>query len=84
MTPWKGTDAWISLRDRTWGLNPTKSLGYIGVFADGIVHRGLLWDGVPGFLGGDQGEPLSPTIINVVVDSVVRHWVLVIADQVGG
>ena len=22
-----------------------------------------------------QGDPLSPTIFNVVVDAVVRHWV---------
>ena len=31
-----------------------------------------------GFKGGrgvTQGDPLSPTIFNVVVDSVVRHWV---------
>ena len=28
-----------------------------------------------------QGDPLSPTILNVVVDAVVRHWVTgVIAD----
>ena len=27
-------------------------------------------------LGGvTQGDPLSPTIFNVVVDAVVRHWI---------
>ena len=30
---------------------------------------------VKGFRGVTQGEPLSPTIFNVVVDVVVRHWV---------
>ena len=25
--------------------------------------------------GVTQGDPLSPTIFNVVVDTVVRHWV---------
>ena len=31
--------------------------------------------------GVTQGDPLSPTIFNVVVDAVVRHWVTgVIAD----
>ena len=25
--------------------------------------------------GVTQGDPLSPTIFNVVVDAVVRHWV---------
>ena len=27
-----------------------------------------------------QGDPLSPTIFNVVVDEVVRHWVTVIVE----
>ena len=32
--------------------------------------------------GVTQGNPLSPTIFNVVVDAVVRHWVTgVIADE---
>ena len=33
-----------------------------------------------GFKGGSgvtQGDPLSPTIFNVVVDVVVRHWVTI-------
>ena len=33
-----------------------------------------------GFKGGrvvTQGDPLSPTIFNVVVDAVVRHWVTI-------
>ena len=25
-----------------------------------------------------QGDPLSPTIFNVVVDAVIRHWVKVV------
>ena len=28
-----------------------------------------------------QGDPLSPTIFNVVVDVVVRHWVKVVLDE---
>ena len=27
-----------------------------------------------GIRGVTQGDPLSPTIFNVVVDAVVRHW----------
>ena len=32
---------------------------------------------VQGARGVTQGDPLSPTIFNVVVDTVVRHWVKV-------
>ena len=28
-----------------------------------------------GFRGVTQEDPLPPTILNVVVDAVVRHWV---------
>ena len=33
-----------------------------------------------GARGGTQGDPLSPTIFNVVVDAVVINWVKVILD----
>ena len=45
----------------------TKSDGYYG--ASFKVDRGVL-----------QGDPLSPTIFNVVVDAVVRHWVTVMVE----
>ena len=28
-----------------------------------------------------QGDPLSPTIFNVVVDAVVRHWVKMVLAE---
>ena len=31
--------------------------------------------------GVTQGNPLSPTIFNVVVDAVIRHWVNGIVDE---
>ena len=31
--------------------------------------------------GITQGNPLSPTIFNVVVDAVVRHWVNGLVDE---
>ena len=31
-----------------------------------------------GAWGVTQGDPLSPTIFNVVVDAVVRHWVMLV------
>ena len=42
-----------------------------------MVERagGYYGDAFKGAQGVTQGEPLSPTIFNVVVDTVVRHWV---------
>ena len=39
---------------------------------------------LPGARGVTQGDPLSPTIFNVVVDVVVRHWVKVVIVGLGG
>ena len=42
-----------------------------------IVARagGYYGEAFKGAQGVTQGDPLSPTILNVVVDAVVRHWV---------
>ena len=43
--------------------------------------------GFKGARGVTQGDPLSPTIFNVVVDSVVHHWVTLVvkdAEKRGG
>ena len=32
-----------------------------------------------GYHGVTQVDPLSPTLFNVVMDSVIRHWVTVVA-----
>ena len=34
-----------------------------------------------GCRGVTQGDPLSPTTFNVVVDAVVRHWVAVMVES---
>ena len=44
---------------------------------------GLLRDIVPGITGVVEEDPLSPTIFNVVVDAMVRHWVEVMAETAG-
>ena len=31
-----------------------------------------------------QGDPFPPTIFNVMVGAVVRHWVLLVAEGAGG
>ena len=37
-----------------------------------------------GYGGVTQGKPLSPTISNVVVDAVIRHWVTVVTPTEAG
>ena len=37
-----------------------------------------------GFRGVTQGEPLSPTIFNAVVDAVVCPWAAVAEEREGG
>ena len=34
-----------------------------------------------GHQGETQGNPLSPMIFNVVVDAVLYHWILVMAEE---
>ena len=44
--------------------------------------RGYYVSDFQGFRGVTQGDPLPPTILNVVVvDAVVRHWVEVMVES---
>ena len=42
---------------------------------------GYYGTGFKGARGVTQGNPLSPTIFNVVVDAVVRHWVTLVVEE---
>ena len=42
---------------------------------------GYYGTGFKGERGVTQGDPLSPTIFNVVVDAVVRHWVTLAVEE---
>ena len=42
---------------------------------------GYYGDAFKGARGVTQGDPLSPTIFNVVVDAVVRHWVTLAVEE---
>ena len=50
----------------------TKMVGQVG---------GYYGDPLRGGRGVTQGDPLSPTIFNVVVDVVVRHWESLVAER---
>ena len=43
-----------------------------------VDHR--IHDAFKGAWGVAQGDPLSPTIFNAVVDAVVQHWVTMVLD----
>ena len=45
---------------------------------------GYYWLDFQGFREVTQGDPLPPTISNVVVDAVFRHWVKVMVEGVDG
>ena len=46
-----------------------------------VDHTGGYYDkAFNGFRNMTQGNPLSPTIFNVVVDTVVHHWVSLVAE----
>ena len=52
-----------------------------------VRAEGYYGTGFKGARGVTQGDPLSPTIFNVVVDVVVRHWVTLAveeAEKMGG
>ena len=42
---------------------------------------GYYGEAFKGTRGVTQGDPLSPTLFNVVVDAVVRHWIDGIVDE---
>ena len=37
-----------------------------------------------GNIGVTQGDPMSPTIFNVVMEAVIRHWESMVAGKTGG
>ena len=64
-----------------WSLGPSASSGNTGINS--------LWSPGPWgyygapfkvFSGVTQGDPLSPTIFNLVVDKVLQNWVTVVAS----
>ena len=48
-----------------------------------MVERagGYYGEAFKGARGLTQGDPISPTIFNVVVDAVVRHWVTMTLEE---
>ena len=78
-----GPGAWTSCRDMTWVTRPSESYWErLQMVARAGGYYGLLFRVERNVR---HGEPLLPTIFNVVVDAVVRHWAsLVEGSTVGG
>ena len=87
MTPWTGKDSCRSWRSTLWNLGPAASFTHTGTGFRWWLERvegGVLLGGIPRFQGVTQGGPLSPIILNVVVDAVVWHWISLVAGGAGG
>ena len=56
----------------------------LGFAADGCKSGRILQVGITGLWGATHGYPMSLTIFNVVVDVMVRHWVEVMIEGLGG
>ena len=61
-------------------MNMSAPLDILETVDDGGKGVRVLRGGIKGYRVVTQGDPLSPTISNVVVDEVVRHWVTVMVE----
>ena len=89
MTPWTVTDSWKSCRDAAWGLDLTQSSGRTRVGCGWLQEREYTTSQHSRALGRGgggvtQGDQLFPTIFNLVVDTLVKHWFEVVVEGVGG
>ena len=83
--PLTGKYSWKSCRGTEWGLRPASSFVHTSAdFVWCILQGGYYGAAFQVFLGVNQVEPLSPTIFNVVVDAVVRHWISLVEGSTGG
>ena len=84
MAPWTGTDACRSRRDKKVG---PRSCHVLCTYWDRLwmVDRAGGYCGAEfqGFWGITHGDTLPPTILNMVVDAVVCHWILLVVGGAG-
>ena len=59
----------------------TAPAGIQGKVSDCSMGGGYYGTGFKGARGVTQGNPLSPTIFNVVLDAVVSHWVTLFVEE---
>ena len=59
----------------------TAAAGVLEKVHDGGTGGRVFQDRIKGAKGVTQGDPLSPTIFNVVVDVVVRQWVTLAVEE---
>ena len=62
-------------------MSKAASAGIMGKINDGSTGGGYYGTGFKGARGVIQGDPLSPTIFNVVANAVVCHWVTLTVEE---
>ena len=59
----------------------TDPQGILGSTEDGCKGGGYYGSEFQGSMGVTQGDPLTPTIFNMVIDAVVQLWVAVMVES---
>ena len=86
MMPWTKIYASIYWLIAAWDSGNSAYRGFTGKASLWWRRRAATMNPPPfkGFRGTTQGYPVPPKILYVVVDEVMRHWVMVVVEEEAG